>query len=654
MDSYNIGISGLNAAQKAFDVIGNNIANAATDGYHRQSLELTPAYSWQFGSTIYGGGVDVAEVTRNIDQLLENEILRQQSSLGQISRELSTLQTIEASFGELSSAGGLSAAVDDFFNALQDLSAHPSEAVWQEQVISTALNMSSRFQMMDDTLLGLETQIRNEADSIIEHINTIVEAIAQLNDRIERMEISGAQANNIRDQRDQYISELSELISIQTQEREYGVVDITVAGIPILTNTSTIPLEVGYNENHVLGISVANEFNYHTDIEGGKLGGLFSLANTLVSDIHDRLNNLVATIIQEINQFHVQGIGSQGSFSEMTGWNMSSEDLSDFQPAITDGKFYIRVTNTNTGEITRAAIDIDVSEDSLESIAADITAVTGISAAVISSKLYIDADSGYVFDFTPALLPTPENSDFTGTASPPEVTVSGLYSGDTNQIFTFTIEGAGSIGNGTLRINVTDESGSTVKIIDIGSGYAAGDKLEVCDGIEIALGTGDLVDGNSFEVEALASSDTSGFLAAVGINTFFSGSNAGDITVNSDICDTPGLLAAAIGSDFSDNKNILRMAGLRDMQIAGLDSLTPSEYYQKLVTDIGLEISVKNIQGENIQATIQNLSNQQSELSGVNINDEAAQMLIFEQMFQAMAKYMGTIQSSLTTIMDLL
>ncbi len=71
MDSFGIGISGLNAAQRAFDIIGNNIANAATEGYHRQRLNLTPGYSSQIGPVILGGGVDIAGITRMIDGFLE-------------------------------------------------------------------------------------------------------------------------------------------------------------------------------------------------------------------------------------------------------------------------------------------------------------------------------------------------------------------------------------------------------------------------------------------------------------------------------------------------------------------------------------------------------------------------------------------------------
>ena len=80
MSNFDIGLSGLSAAQRALDVIGNNIANAATEGYHRQRIELTPAYASQNGPAMIGGGVDVAGVGRMINTLLEDEILRQQSS----------------------------------------------------------------------------------------------------------------------------------------------------------------------------------------------------------------------------------------------------------------------------------------------------------------------------------------------------------------------------------------------------------------------------------------------------------------------------------------------------------------------------------------------------------------------------------------------
>ena len=132
MDGIDIALSGFNAAQGAFGVIGNNIANAATDGYHRQRIELAPSNFAQTGDTALGGGVDIAGVTRVMDELLQKAIFGQKALLGQVSQERATLGTVESAFGELSGGGGLSETIDHFFNSLKDLGAHPSEAIWQE------------------------------------------------------------------------------------------------------------------------------------------------------------------------------------------------------------------------------------------------------------------------------------------------------------------------------------------------------------------------------------------------------------------------------------------------------------------------------------------------------------------------------------------
>jgi flagellar hook-associated protein 1 FlgK len=653
MQNYSIALSGLEAAQKSLDIIGNNIANAATDGYHRQRIELTPKYLTEVGTTIFGGGVEVDRITRLIDSLLEVEILSQQSSLKHVSQELTTLQTIENTFGELSVGSTLSKTLDEFFNALQDLSTHPSEIVWQNQVVTNSQNLAEQLRTLAKILSRLEEEIQLEAQNVIERINTLTSEIAELNDKIERIEITGGMANNLRDQRDQLLVELAELARIETHSRQYGVVDVSIGGISVVSSTIQTDLEVGLKEDMSLGISAAGTLVYNNTIQGGQLGGLLSLYNEIISDIHDDLDTLAISIIQLVNQYHVQGVGSDGSFTELTGWIMSSENLADFDPPVNDGKIYIRVTNTSTGEITRHEIDIDASTDSLSTIAADISAITGLDASVNSSKLSIQAQTDYEFDFLPAVLPEPTASNLTA-ASPPTISVSGIYNDTTNQTFTFTVIGTGSVGNDDLKLEVENGVGEVVTTLNIGAGYAAGDKLDIGNGIKISVSTGDLNDADSFEIDAFADTDTSGVLAAVGLNTFFSGSSATDIAVDTAIVNSPGRIATALGADMTDNNNALRLAYLRSQAVSDLNNYTFEEYYHRLITDIGQQISVKQLRQENIEAILQNLANRQSDISGVNINDEAAQMLIFEQMFQAMAKYLNTIQSSVTTIMEII
>lgn len=659
MSNYSIGINGLDAAQKALEVIGNNIANAATEGYHCQRVNLIPAYSSQVGSVLFGGGVSVESVTRVIDSLLELEIIRQRSSLEQLSQESVMLLSIESALGELSTEdGGLNAAIDRFFNSLQDLSAHPGETIWQYQTVSDAKTLAGQFRTLGEFLTALDTQIRLEAENVIESVNTLTNQIAELNNKIEKLEMGGAQANNLRDQRDWCITELSQLIGIQTLNREYGVVDVNTSAIPLVIGASATELEVGLDENSNLGISIANAYRYDANIAGGKIGGLLSLKNALISDIRNDLDSLAQVIIQQINKYHVQGVGSSGAFTELTGWKNTSGDLSDFS-TVSAGYVYIRVTNTSSGAITRTAVPVlqDASSDTLAEIASYITSnVANVSASVNSSnQLTITAGAGYKFDFMPTVLPEPEAADidFNGS-SDPTVTVSGIYTGSSNDTFTFTVSGTGDVGNGTLTLTVTNGASETVKTFNIGSGYAVGDKLDVGNGIKISLSTGDLVDADSFSLDAFGDTDTSGLLSAVGINTFFSGGNATNIALCSDISTTPGRIATALGTDMTDNANSLRMAAVKDEAISSLSSLTCGEFYRQLVTDVGQEAYIRQISQDNIEVIIQNLLNQQSEISGVDINDEAAQLLIFEQMFQAMAKYMNTIQSSIDSIMQLI
>ena len=663
MQNYSIALSGLSTAQKALAVIGNNIANAATEGYHRQKVELAPAYSSQAGSILLGGGVDIAGISRVIDTLLEREILHQQSSLGQVSQELTTLYAVENAFGEFSVGTSVSTTIEEFFSALQDLSAHPSEIVWQSQAVTVGQTLAGQFRMLAEFLIRLETQITLEAETTIERINTLTDQVAELNDKIERMEIGGGQANNLRDQRDQCIAKLSELVGVVTQSREYGVVDVSVAGIPVVTSASTTKLEVGLTENKYLGVCAAGAHNYNTYVQGGRLGGLLSLNNELVSDVHDDLDALVNAIVEQVNQYHVQGVGSEGSFSELTGWTVAGDNLADFDPPITSGEIYFRVIYTDpaTGTQTIKRHKIDIVADlppspSLDDFADYIsTNIDGLTAWGDSSRLRIEAGSGYEFDFLPAVLPEPEAADidFNGSVDP-TVSVSGIYTGSSKDTFTFTVSGTGEIGNGTLTLTVTNSVSESVTTLNIGSGYAAGDKLDVGNGINISLSTGDLVNGDSFSIDAFADTDTSGLLAVVGINCFFSGSSAADIAVCSDIIDSPGRIATALGASLTDNMNALRLAGLKDMAASSLNGMTCSEFYRRLIADIGQEVSIKKTRQDNLEIMIRNLANRQSEISGVNVNDEAAQILIFEQMFQAMAKYLTTIQTSISTMMEIL
>ena len=147
MSSYDIGISGFNAAQRALDVIGNNIANAATEGYHRQELDLRSAKEVFMGGLPVGQGVKVEDIFRVVDKLLDTEIVNQESVYGQMSKELDVLKAIEGALGELSTEG-LSTAMDNFYDSLHYLSTDPNDANLQHSVVTSAESLSHQFRML--------------------------------------------------------------------------------------------------------------------------------------------------------------------------------------------------------------------------------------------------------------------------------------------------------------------------------------------------------------------------------------------------------------------------------------------------------------------------------------------------------------------------
>ncbi len=653
MANYTIGLSGLNAAQRALEVVGNNIANAATEGYHRQRVDLTTAYSSQTGSVSVGGGVNVKGVTRAVDTLLEQEIVRQKSSLKHVSTEVDMLSSVETALGELSGeTGGLNILMDKFFASLTDLAAHPNDAIWQNQVLTHAQSVANQFRTLGDFLQDLQTQIKLEVENTVKTINSLSSKIAELNSNIKKIELSGGSANNLKDQRDQTIVELSELAGVRTQARDHGVVDVTVAGLPLVMGMFSTDLTSDFDSDGKLGISLKDAASLETNVEGGRIGGLLSLANNLISKADADLDKLASAVISKVNQYHVQGVGPAGSFTTLTGSIMSGSDMSAYKPPITAGEFYIRVTDSATGDISRHKIAVDPASDTLATVASKIDALTGVSASAASSKLTISAQAGYKFDFVPAVLSEPTKSTLNGS-SPPSIEISGIYADSANDTIKFAASGAGTVGNGTLQLSVTNGAGSTLANLSIGSGYAPGDTITLENGLKISVGAGDFAAADSFEADVFTDTDTSGLLSTVGINAFFTGSGADDIAVASVLLDDPRRIASAAGPDMTDNTVARQMAGAGSESVSTLNNQSCGDFYRRFVTDIGQNVQLKKMRSENMASMVESLSEKQAQLSGVDINDEAAQMLVFEQIFQAMSKYLATVQNSVATMMQI-
>jgi len=652
MANFSIGLTGLHVAQQAIELIGSNIANASSAGYHRQELAIVPLDMRGAGSLSLGAGAEIAYVRRAIDDLLEQQIARQHPSFGQVSQELMTLQTIESSLGGLDSEN-LTAAIGYFFHSLRELATEPLSQPLRTQAVWSANALAGDFNRLGSFLRELDSNIHLGAKTLINQANDLAAEIAQLNSEIEAITLRGGSANLLLDRRDQAILELSELmdVKVQTQGNDSYMVNVLAWGMSLVSGASATELEVGLTAERKLGVCVKDAGYLLTDASGGRIAGLLALKNEIVADIASELDTLARQIMTQINRAHVQGLGPAGSFASLAGWAVSSERLADWAADLSAGTIYVRLTDQSTGQVTRQAINVDLSQ-TIDEVAADLAGVTGLNAWVADSALHIEADVGYEFDFLPALLPDPTSSSLTGTAAP---SISGVYAGQDNDVFTCTIVGDGEVGvTDGLTVEVRNGANELVTTLNVGNGYAPGEAIEVTDGVHVSFNSGTLNDGESFTIEALASSDTTGLLAAAGINCFFQGDSALNMGVCQDLLADPQRLATALGADLADNLNALHMADVGDIALSTLGDVTCEEFFRLLVTDIGQNVSLRQARKASLENILQQLSNQRDMASGVDINEEAAKLLVFEQLFQAMARFITVQDESMRLLMEII
>jgi flagellar hook-associated protein FlgK len=645
MGSFSIGLSGLNAAQRAIELIGTNIANATSEGYHRQELVLRPA-ALNVRDNVSLGGVKVCGTRRDVDTLLEMELSRQQSSLGQAAEELDMLQMVESALGQLDDTG-LAGALGKFFDALTELSADPSSLPLREQAVWAGDALAGQLRNVGQFVDDLKARVRLRAEQHIQQANTLLEQIADLNAEIPSVALRGGTPNLLQDSRDRAVRELADLAAVRTwgQTDAADAISVTVWGRPAATGSAAVEMQVTVTEDEALAVAFGHSAVTQTALDGGRIGAALSLYNDLVAGVGDRLDAIAGELVTAVNRLHVQGVGMDGSFQDLTGRWVADGLLGDVLEGVTAGSFHVRVTDTAAGHSTRHEIAVDPAADELADVRDRLDAVDGLSASLVGSALRIQADAGYTFDFTPALLERPDTAGITGDAVP---TVSGLYTAAANETFTCQVAGTGTVGvDDNLALQVRNAAAELVKEINLGAGYADGDAVDVVDGIRLAFGAGQLNDGDAFTIQALADTDASGLLAAAGLNTFFSGTRARDVAVRQDLLDHPRNLAGALGAGQTDGQNVLRMAAVAEAPRAAMDNATPQEAFHRLVTEVGQDVVVRRARKGNVQDIIQQLGIQQDEISGVDLNEEAAQLIVFERMFQAASKALAVQMQAL-------
>jgi flagellar hook-associated protein 1 FlgK len=309
----------LLAFQRSLDTTGHNIANVNTAGYSRQVVKLeatSPDTSWGTGGMIsIGSGVAVNSINRIRDAMLESRRQDAYSEHGRSEGSLSNLEKVQSTFLDVQGSG-ISTALSTFYNSFSALGSNPTSAASQLQVQSAGRDLTQKISSTYGQLKNQEASQTDQINQTISDIQGLGDSIAKINVEIRKQVASGGSPNDLLDQRDQAISDLSKLVNVDTHASNDGTMSVYVGNFTLVDQVGSTKFPTAFNA----GSSTVTDANATWSITSGKLKGLFDNANQVAS-YKGQLDNLANTLRTQVNALHSAGFTSTGA----TGQNFFND-----------------------------------------------------------------------------------------------------------------------------------------------------------------------------------------------------------------------------------------------------------------------------------------------------------------------------------------
>ncbi len=319
---FGIGSNALATYQRALSVTGQNIANVNTPGYSRQEVVLSATLPEHGRPGQIGTGVEATEVRRSVDTFVEQQLLNSHERLGEYGASQSALSQIEPIFSD-SNDQGVAAGLNEFFKAWQDVATNPADLTSRTVLLSKADVVAKRLNETTTQLSSQRTSLDGQIQQGITDVNQLSSQIATLNGQIKLVEVSGQQANDLRDQRGQLLNKLGGLIDISALEDSTGQVTVSVGIGQVLVAQQTAFRLTGVSNSGnagLLDVHYDNGSGTTTDltsvIRSGGLKGLIDARDTTAAGLQTSLDTLASQIVTQVNTRHRTGYGLDGSTTQ--------------------------------------------------------------------------------------------------------------------------------------------------------------------------------------------------------------------------------------------------------------------------------------------------------------------------------------------------
>lgn len=633
-----IGTRAMFANYAALQTTGHNIANASVEGYSRQRVELQTSTGQFTGAGFFGKGVDVATVTRMHNEFLTREAATASSVAAADAARAEQLARLENVFppGE----AGLGYATSELLNAMVDLANQPADASAREVVLARAQDMAARYASAGAQLDTLQAGVVEDLTLGVARANELTQRIAQVNGQIAQVIGYGQPPNDLLDQRDQLIKELSGLVQVTTLPADDGTVGVFLAGGQrLVLGTQVTQLAVVADEYDLSRVSLAvveqgvPRALPPSLVAGGAIGGLLRFQNEDLVAARNALGRLAAAVATRINE--QQALGLDLRTPPGSGAPIFSFGAPQALPAAGNAR------------------------DASGNFVTPVTLAIADASALVASEYELAPDAS-----TPGQYLLTRRSDGL---------VRSIASGDTVDGLTITVgPPAAAAGDRFLLQPVARAAVDLRRVLDDPSGLAAASPVQATLGIAntgtATIGSLTVVDPSIDPDQTATISFTSASgdyawelrdrvsnaLLSSGTGTWQAGQpivlNGFELQLSGVPASGDTLSVARTAFPAQSNGNALAMAALRDEALVGGQNVTDA--YASLMAGVGIKVQTARTAADISAAAASAAQAQVDAESGVNLDEEAARLIQFQQSYQAAAKILQVAQSVFDTLLQ--
>ncbi len=619
---FGIDVSALQAFQQAIEVTSNNVANASTPGYDEESIALAAAAPQTSGNIPIGAGVVVSGVQRAYSQAAANQLNLSQSSLGQLNALQNYTSQIDNLFG--TTASGLTTALQTYYSGWSAVADDPTSSAARQALLGDATALAANLNTTSTQLNDLNSDVNTRITADVQQVNSISSQISSLNQQIAVSASSAQAPNALLDQRDQLVSNLSQLVGVTTTSNSDGSINVYVGnGQPLVLDQNAYSLSTVPNQFNASQLEVASSASdgnsISSSITSGDLGGLLAARTQAIDPALNQLGQIATAVAKSANTQQASGLDLNGQL----GANLFSVGAP--------------TASASTGNTDNTTASVSIA-----------------NVGALTAHNYLLSYQAGTYTLTDTTTGANVALSGSGTSANP-LTAAGL---------SIVLSGTPASGDQFL-IQPTAQAAATLSVaLSDPSGLAAAGAIQTsaADG---NTGTGAISAGTVLDAANpnLLDTTTIKFLTPTTYSVNGAGSYAytpgGNIDLNGWQAQISGAPAAldtftvqSNAGGTGDNTNALANANQQTTGILSNGTLSVSGAASALISGAGAQA-----QQVNTAQTAQTAVNTQaqtnvSSVSGVNLDAEAANLLQWQQAYQASAQALSVANSLFTSLLD--